>query len=59
LCPPTADAFPFEVPIRPLRTAGLADQVAALAKLLFANSFRAVCQKANKSGNQVRRSGFL
>jgi hypothetical protein len=26
--------------------------------VLFTNSFRAVCRKANKSENQVRRSEF-
>jgi hypothetical protein len=58
LCPTTADAVPFEVPIRPSGAAGLADQVAVLAKLLFTNSFQAACRKANKSRNQVRRGGF-
>jgi hypothetical protein len=38
--------------------ARLADQVAILAKVLFTNSFQAVCRKANKSKNQVRRSEF-
>ena len=38
--------------------AGLADQAAILAKVLFTNGFQAVCRKANKSGNQVRRSEF-
>jgi hypothetical protein len=35
-----------------------ADQVAILAKVLFTNGFQAVCRKANKSGDQVRRSEF-
>jgi hypothetical protein len=38
--------------------ARLVDQVAILAKVLFTNSFQAACWKANKSGNQVRRSEF-
>jgi len=38
--------------------ARLADQVAILAKMLFTNSFQAVCRKANKSENQVRRREF-
>jgi hypothetical protein len=58
LCPTTADVFPFEVPIRPLHAARSADQVAVLAKVLFTNSFRAACRKANKSRNQVRPSEF-
>jgi len=53
LCPTVADISPFEVPIRPSGAAGLADQVAVLAKMLFTNSFRAVCRKANK----VQESG--
>jgi hypothetical protein len=35
-----------------------ADQVAILAKVLFTNGFHAVCRKANKSEDQVRRSEF-
>jgi len=58
LCPRTADAAPFEVPIRPWGEAGSADQVAVLAKLLFTNSFQAVCRMASKSRNQVRPGGF-
>jgi hypothetical protein len=38
--------------------AGLADQVAFLAKMLFTNSFKAACRKASTSRNQVRRAGF-
>jgi hypothetical protein len=46
------------MPIRAESPAGAADQVAILAKVLFTNGFQAVCRKANKSGNQVRRSEF-
>ena len=58
MCPKTPGVFLFEVPIRTKRAARLADQVAILAKVLFTNGFQAVCRKANKSKNQVRRSEF-
>ena len=48
----------FETDHQAAIPARLADQVAILAKVLFTNSFQAVCRKANKSKNQVRRSEF-
>ena len=54
----TADISLFDVPNQAAMAARLADQVAILAKVLFTNSFQAVCRKANKSKNQVRRSEF-
>jgi len=53
LCPPTADAPPFGVPIRPLRAAGLANQVAFLAKMLFTNRLSGCLSE----GEQVQESG--
>src|SRR5437588_9886563 len=54
----TGDVFLFEAVRRAVIRARRADQVAILAKVLFTNGFQAVCRKANKSGNQVRRSEF-
>jgi hypothetical protein len=48
----------LDVPIRAESPAWAVDQFAILAKVLFTNGFQAVCRKANKSGNQVRRSEF-
>ena len=48
----------LDVPIRAESPAWAFDQFAILAKVLFTNGFQAVCRKANKSKNQVRRSEF-
>jgi hypothetical protein len=58
LCPKTPGVFLLEAEIRTKRVVRMVAQVAVLAKVLFTNSFQAVCRKANKSENQVRPSEF-
>ena len=48
----------FESANPAIGAAGLADQVAFLAKMLFTNSFQAACRKANMSGIRLGGASF-